>query len=128
MEAAPKPRTVQRNPPDDAQQHAARFAALGHEARVRIVRSLLQAHPDGRVAGEIQQQLDIPTSTLSHHLDALRREGLVTQQREGRYLRYRAGTQALRALLDFLYAECCGGANPIIQIGAAPRQTSTPRG
>ena len=86
---------------------ADRFAALGHEARLRIVRLLLAAHPCGLVVGEIQQELDVPASTLSHHLEALRHQGLVLQEREGRFLRYRAGSSALEELLDFLYAECC---------------------
>lgn len=72
-----------------------------------IVRLLLSANPDGMVVGEIQQELDIPPSTLSHHLDALQREGLVAVIREGKYLRYRADAVGLRDLLAFLYAECC---------------------
>ena len=83
------------------------FAALGSEVRLRIVRLLLSAHPAGMVAGEIQSELGIPASTLSHHLDRLRSEGLVTFQRESTYLRYRADTSALEALLGFLFAECC---------------------
>jgi len=67
------------------------------------------------VVGEIQSELDIPASTLSHHLDALRHQGLVEQEREGRILRYSAGTQALREILDFLYAECCSR-NQVIQL------------
>lgn len=94
---------------------ADRFAALGHEARLQIVRLLLAAHPEGLVVGEIQRNLDIPASTLSHHLDALRHQGLVEQQREGRFLRYRAGTKALREILDFLYAECCSD-NQVIRL------------
>lgn len=94
---------------------ADRFAALGHEARLRIVRLLLAAHPTGMVVGEIQSELDIPASTLSHHLDALRHQGLVEQEREGRFLRYSAGTQALGEILDFLYAECCSR-NQVIQL------------
>lgn len=83
------------------------FAALGHESRVGIVRLLLASHPSGLVVGDIQSELGIAPSTLSHHLDALRQEGLVEQEREGRFLRYRAGTERLQQLLDFLYAECC---------------------
>src|SRR2546422_6941930 len=63
-----------------ATRYAAMFAALGHEARVRIVRLLLAAHPDGLVAGEIQQELGIPASTLSHHLDALETAGLIDRK------------------------------------------------
>src|SRR2546428_11110771 len=79
-----------------APRYAAMFAALGHEARVRIVRLLLAAHPDGLVAGEIQQELGIPASTLSHHLDALETAGLIAQRREGRVLRYSAAARGGR--------------------------------
>ena len=92
--------------PPTALQYAPKFAALGHEARLAIVRLLL-SNPDGLVVGEIQEELDIPPSTLSHHLDALQREGLVGVKREGKYLRYRADAAGLRDLLAFLYAECC---------------------
>ncbi len=91
----------------DALHFATKFAALGHEARLSIVRLLLSAHPDGMVVGEIQEELDIPASTLSHHLDALQREGLVRVTREGKFLRCRADAAGLRDLLAFLYAECC---------------------
>lgn len=91
---------------------ANRFAALGHEARLSIVRCLLRAHPLGRVAGEIQDELDIPASTLTHHLDALRHEALITQTRQGRFIRYFAHTEALRQLTEFLYAECCTATEP----------------
>ena len=90
-----------------ALQFAPKFAALGHEVRLAIVRLLLSANPGGMVVGEIQVELDIPPSTLSHHLDALQREGLVAVTREGKYLRYRADAVGLRDLLAFLYAECC---------------------
>jgi len=91
----------------DALHFAPKFAALGHEARLSIVRLLMSAHPDGMVVGEIQEELDIPPSTLSHHLDALQREGLVSVTREGKYLRCRADAAGLRDLLAFLYTECC---------------------
>ena len=68
---------------------------------------LLSAHPDGLVVSEIQNELDIPNSTLSHHLDKLRNEDLVRVQRESTFLRYTANTDALQELLQFLYAECC---------------------
>ena len=68
---------------------------------------LLSAHPQGLVVGEIQEELDIPNSTLSHHLDKLRSEGLVQVRRESTFLRYTADTEVLRELLQFLYAECC---------------------
>ncbi len=93
-----------------ALRFAPKFAALGHEARLSIVRCLLSSHPDGMVVGEILERLDIPPSTLSHHLDALQREGLVAVEREGKFLRYRADTNAVTALIQFLYAECCRAA------------------
>ena len=83
------------------------FSAMGTEARLRIMQLLLSAHPEGLVVSEIQEELDIPNSTLSHHLDKLRNEGLVRVQRESTFLRYTADTDALQELLQFLYAECC---------------------
>lgn len=83
------------------------LAAMGAEPRLRIMRLLLMAHPDGLVVGEIGAELGIPGPTLSHHLEKLKNEGLVRVAREGTYLRYTADTAALRELLAFLYAECC---------------------
>lgn len=83
------------------------FAALGTEARLGILRLLLAAHPDGMVAGEVQTELGIPASTLSHHLDRLRAEDLVTVERESTFLRYRANTAVLQELLGFFFDECC---------------------
>lgn len=83
------------------------FSAIGAEPRLRILRLLLSAHPEGLVAGEIGGELDIPASTLSHHLEKLKNEDLVRVRREGTFLWYSANTEALRDLLSFLYAECC---------------------
>ncbi len=88
-------------------QYADMFSAMGTEARLRIMQLLLTAHPQGLVVSEIQDELDIPNSTLSHHLDKLKTEDLVLVQREGTFLRYTANTDALQELLQFLYAECC---------------------
>jgi ArsR family transcriptional regulator len=94
-----------------ATQHIARyagmFAAIGNGARLRIVRLLLSAHPQGMVVGDIQAELGIPNSTLSHHLDKLRNEALVKVKRQGTFLWYSANTEVLREVLTFLYAECC---------------------
>src|SRR3954451_13123199 len=87
--------------------YADQFSAMGNEQRLRIMQLLLTAHPDGLVVGDIQSELEIPNSTLSHHLDKLRNEELVTVRREGTYLWYAANTEALQQLLSFLYAECC---------------------
>jgi len=83
------------------------FSAMGTEPRLRIMRLLLAAHPTGMVVGEIQNELQIPGSTLSHHLEKLKLEELVLVERDRTYLWYRANTAALQDLLGFLYAECC---------------------
>ena len=83
------------------------FSAMGTEARLRIMQLLLSAHPEGMVVGDLQEELEIPNSTLSHHLDKLRNEGLVQVRRESTFLRYTANTEALQEVLRFLYAECC---------------------
>ncbi|MBI2686611.1 MAG: helix-turn-helix transcriptional regulator [Acidobacteria bacterium] len=83
------------------------FTAMGTEPRLRIMQLLLSAHPQGLVVGEIGAELDIPSSTLSHHLEKLKNEDLVKVRREGTFLWYSANTEALRELLGFLYAECC---------------------
>lgn len=83
------------------------FSAMGTGPRLRIMRTLLSAHPDGMVVGEIGSELGIPASTLSHHLDKLKNEGLVNVRRDGTYLWYSANAEALQELLGFLYAECC---------------------
>ncbi len=88
-------------------RYADMFAAMGTDSRLRIVQLLLSAHPDGMVVGEIQGELEISSSNLSHHLDKLKNEGLVRVSREGTYLRYTADVESLRELLNFLYAECC---------------------
>ena len=89
------------------------FSAMGTEARLRIMQLLLSSHPEGLVVGELQEELGIPNSTLSHHLDKLKNENLVEVQREGTFLRYIANTQALRELLAFLYDECCTRNNAV---------------
>lgn len=88
-------------------RYADMFSALGGEARLRILRLLLAAHPQGMVVNEIGEELGIANSTLSHHLDKLKNEELVEVRREGTFLRYSANTRALQELLGFLYAECC---------------------
>jgi ArsR family transcriptional regulator len=83
------------------------FSAMGTEPRLRIMRLLLSAHPDGMIVGDIGSGLGIPPSTLSHHLEKLKNEELVRVRREGTYLWCSANADALRDLLAFLYAECC---------------------
>jgi DNA-binding transcriptional ArsR family regulator len=92
---------------DRVAKYADMFSAMGTEPRLRIMQLLLSVHPEGLVVGDIQEELEIPNSTLSHHLDKLRTEELVEVQRQGTFLRYTANTDALQQLLQFLYAECC---------------------
>jgi DNA-binding transcriptional ArsR family regulator len=93
--------------PEQITRYADMFSAMGTESRLRIMQLLLAAHPDGMVVGDIGSELDIPASTLSHHLDKLKNEGLVKVRRDGTFLWYTADTNALQELLGFLYAECC---------------------
>lgn len=88
-------------------RYADMFSAMGTEARLRILRLLLSAHPEGMNVGEIGAELAIPGSTLSHHLEKLKNENLVSVRRESQFLRYSANTETLQELLGFLYAECC---------------------
>lgn len=98
--------TSPRKPPATT-RFARMLAAMGTEPRLAIVRLLLTAYPEGLVVGEIAAELGMAASTLSHHLDKLKNEGLVAVQREGTFLRCTANAAGLEELLSFLYAECC---------------------
>lgn len=93
---------------NDAQsaRFADAFAALGSEPRLEIMRLLFAAHPQGMTVGELQTQLQIPNSTLSHHLEKLRVEGLVKVQRDRQFLWYAADIETIETLLEFLYNGC----------------------
>src|SRR6266852_8183474 len=99
--------------PSNITKYADMFSAMGTEPRLRIMQLLLSAHPEGLVVGDIQAELGIPNSTLSHHLEKLKNEGLVEVRRDGTFLWYTANTEALQQLLGFLYAECCTRSNAI---------------
>jgi ArsR family transcriptional regulator, arsenate/arsenite/antimonite-responsive transcriptional repressor len=115
----------------DAQQvarYADMFAAMGAEPRLRVMQLLLTAHPQGLVVGDIQDELGIPASTLSHHLDKLKNEDLVWVRREGTFLWYTANTDSLQEIINFLYAECCTRNRAIepgdlVSIGPPPGRT-----
>ena len=96
-----------KNDPGEVIRFADMLAAMGTESRLRIMQLLLASHPDGLVAGDIGGELDIPSSTLSHHLEKLKHEDLVRVRREGTFLWYSANAEALQQLVGFLYAECC---------------------
>lgn len=92
---------------EETTRFADMFAAMGAEPRLRIMRLLLSAHPEGMIVGDISSELEIPSSTLSNHLDKLKNEDLVNVRREGTCLWYTASCDSLQELLGFLYAECC---------------------
>src|SRR5215468_7944995 len=98
---------AKREDSEQVARYADMLSAMGTEPRLRIVRLLLSAHPDGMVVGEIGAELDIPSSTLSHHLEKLKNEDVLKVRREGTYLWYSTNTDVLQELLSFLYAECC---------------------
>ena len=99
--------TKARKNAEQVARYADMFSAMGTEPRLRIMQLLLSAHPAGLIVGEIQNELGIPGSTLSHHLEKLKNEGLVQVRRESTFLWYTANSEALQELLGFLYAECC---------------------
>ena len=86
---------------------AAAFAALGQSTRLRIVRLLLSADPQGLPAGEIQKELDIAAATLSHHLDKLRQVGIIRAEKDRQWIWYSAQSEVLKQLIAFLFEECC---------------------
>lgn len=93
----------------ETEQAARCMEALGNGTRLRIYRLLVRAGEDGLIVGQVQRALDIPASTLSHHIATLVRADLVSQQRISRELRCRARYDTMRGVLDFLTAECCTG-------------------
>lgn len=89
------------------ERHAEQLGALGHPVRLSILRYVVQGQPDGTPAGEIQAKLDIPASTLSHHLERLASAGLLTSRRDGTFIFYRANYDELKALTSYLWEDCC---------------------
>ncbi|MDF2179946.1 metalloregulator ArsR/SmtB family transcription factor [Aliiglaciecola sp. CAU 1673] len=95
---------------------AGQLAELGHITRLSIFRLLVKAGRSGISVGEIQEKLDIPGSTLSHHLSRMMKVDLMEQQRDGRTLHCHLKFAEVEALLAFLYEECCAG-----ELGSAPK-------
>ncbi|RYD15663.1 MAG: transcriptional regulator [Lysobacteraceae bacterium] len=96
-------------------KHAvAALAALAHEHRLALYRLLVQAGPGGLAVGELQARTGIPPATLTHHLHALRRAGLVVDARDGRSITCHADYARMKALLAFLTENCCGDANACV--------------
>jgi ArsR family transcriptional regulator, arsenate/arsenite/antimonite-responsive transcriptional repressor len=91
------------------ERHAEQLAALGSPVRLAILRLIVQGDPEGTIVGDLQAKLEIPWSTLSHHLERLASASLLKQRAEGRFIYYRADYTALRGLTDYLWEDCCKG-------------------
>ena len=89
------------------ERHAEQLGALGHPVRLAILRIVVQAGDGGAAAGDIQERVDIPASTLSHHLTRLLDAGLLKSRPEGTFHYYSAEYAALRTLTDYLWEDCC---------------------
>jgi ArsR family transcriptional regulator len=89
------------------ERYAEQLAALGHVARLSLLRAVVQAGHEGVSTTELQERLDIPWTTLSHHLDRLVDAGLVIVRREAKFAFHTADYKALRAVTDFLWEDCC---------------------
>lgn len=90
------------------------LAALAHEHRLRIFRALVVAGDEGLTPGVMVEQLDIAATKLSFHLKELANAGLVTQERDGRNLIYRAAYGHMNGLLGYLTENCCQGAECVV--------------
>jgi len=91
------------------EQAAKCLSELGNPTRLSVYRLLVRAGPDGMTVGDIQRRLDVPASTLSHHIAHLVWAGLIDQDREGRMLHCRTKEGVMDDLISFLSAECCTG-------------------
>ena len=89
------------------ERHAEQFGALGHPARLSILRHIVQAGAEGLSTTELQGKLDIPWTTLNHHLSRLVDSGLVNAARDGKFSIHTADYSALKALTAFLWEDCC---------------------
>ncbi|MFT3927685.1 MAG: metalloregulator ArsR/SmtB family transcription factor [Myxococcales bacterium] len=89
------------------EQHAEQLSALGHPVRLSVLRFLVQGGPEGTSAGDIQAHVDLPASTLSHHLKRLLEAGLITTRSEGTFHYYAPQLAALRSLTAYLWEDCC---------------------
>ena len=94
------------------------LGALAHGLRLQVFRALVVVGPRGITPGVMSEHLDVPSPTLSFHLKELMNAGLVTQEREGRHLIYRASFDHMNQLLAYLTANCCRGEECLDQAAA----------
>jgi ArsR family transcriptional regulator, arsenate/arsenite/antimonite-responsive transcriptional repressor len=93
--------------PSKLEHHAEQLSALGHPARLAVLRFVVQGGPEGTPAGDIQAHVDLPASTLSHHLKRLSSAGLVRMRNEGTFIYYSPDFEALKSLTAYLWEDCC---------------------
>jgi DNA-binding transcriptional ArsR family regulator len=98
------------------------LAALAHGLRLRVFRALVVAGADGMTPGVMAEGSGVPPATLSFHLKELMNAGLVTQERDGRHLIYRASFENMNALLGYLTANCCQGQACVVEPAATCRR------
>jgi len=93
----------------DNDHTVAALSALAQPTRLEVFRQLVKNEPEGLSAGEIARRLAVPHNTMSAHLGILERAGLVSSERQGRSIIYRAGLNQLRIVVVYLLKDCCGG-------------------
>lgn len=93
--------------PMNERQAALRLSAFGNETRIRLFRALVRAGRPGLTVGDLQRRLQVPASTMAHHIGALERAGLVLRERQGREVVCRAGFDAVESLVGYLTEACC---------------------
>ena len=111
----------------DTPQTVQALAALAHETRLALFRMLVERGPDGLPAGVIADRLNVPSSSLTFHVQHLHRAGLITQRRVGRQLIYAADYGAMSGLIAYLTENCCAGSACGTTAGCAPSAPSKRR-
>jgi len=105
----------------DVEKAASMLAAIGHSARLRVYRVLIEAGPSGRAAGELAHTLDIAPSSLSFHLKELVHAGLIQSRQHGRFVIYSVIFESMSELMLFLAKDCCEG-NPCLPVNFSPAE------
>ena len=104
-------------------EFVSQLSALGQSGRLEIFRLLVRAGPQGTCVDEIKRRVKMPGSTLSHHLDALARCGLLTARRAGRFIYYAVNWPKAANLIRFMTEDCCAGLPK--GLGASPDRSQS---